>query len=59
MTLVDTSLDIATARVTAISQGTKVDADMIMNVTKTEAVHVCEQGAVSATTAADRIKESV
>ena len=50
ITLVDTTLDIATDRVTCISQGARDDADMDINVTKTEAMHVYEQGAVSATT---------
>ena len=40
--MVDVSLDIATSRVTAMSQDVKDDVDMTINVTKTEAMHVCE-----------------
>ena len=56
ITLVDTSLETATSRVTDISKGTKRDADMEINVTETEEMHVCEQEAVSTTTAAQAKK---
>ena len=54
--LVDTTMDAATARVTAISQGARDDADMNINVGKTEAMHVCEQGAVTTTTSTEAKK---
>ena len=39
MTLIDTTLNIVTNRVTVISQGALEDADMFINVTKTESMH--------------------
>ena len=45
--LLDTHLETAAARVTAISRGSKKDADMMINKTKTEVMHVKEQGRVS------------
>ena len=49
--LVDTTLNITTSRVTVTSQGGLVDTDMVINVTKTETMNVCEQGEVTVTTA--------
>ena len=43
----------ATARVTAIAQGSLKDADVSINSDKTEVVHFCEQGRVPASTAAE------
>ena len=40
----------ATARITAISEGSRVDADMSINTTKTEAVQFAEQGRVPVAT---------
>ena len=48
--LVDNNLDVATDRVTNISRGSRKDADMDINIAKTEVTHVCEQDAVSRTT---------
>ena len=51
--LLDNRLKTATARVTAISQGSKRDADMTINIKKTEVMHVKEPGRVSPLTAAE------
>ena len=48
--LVDNDLDVATSRVTSIAKGSKQDADMSINIAKTEVMHVCDQEAVSSTT---------
>ena len=44
-------IDITTTRVTSIVRGSKRNSDMEINVTKTEVIHVMEQGRVTATTA--------
>ena len=54
--LVDNNLAVATDRVTNIAQGSRQDADMSINIAKTEVMHVCEQGAVSRTTDAEAKK---
>ena len=54
--LLDTSLETATRRVTAIAQGSRADADMEISIDKTEVMHVCPQGKVSATTSAEAKK---
>ena len=48
--LLDYDIAISTARVTAIAQGSWLDADMQINVKKTKVMHVREQGMVSKTT---------
>ena len=48
--LLDESAEVATERVSSIAKGSREDADMIINITKTEAMHVKEQGRVSTTT---------
>ena len=48
--LLDTDINVATARVTAIARGSKADADMAINIDKTEVMHVGKQDAVTATT---------
>ena len=54
--LLDNNLTVATERVTNISRGSRQDADMSISVTKTEVMHVCVQGEVPATTAAEARK---
>ena len=56
--LVDTNIDIATARVTSISKGSKADADMSINVSKTEVMQVELQNKVTYryTTTAEALK---
>ena len=54
--LLDNSLTVATDRVTSIAQGSRRDADMEISIDKTEAMHVCPQGSVSATTAEEARK---
>ena len=54
--LLDYSAATATARVTAIAHGSKIDADMEISVTKTKAMKVCEQGALSKTTNEEAVK---
>ena len=49
--LLDSTLATASERVSAIARGSKADADMEINTTKTEAMHVKEQGRVSPLTA--------
>ena len=51
--LLDGDTDTATLRVTAIAKGSAEDADMAINVDKTEVVHFCEQGRVPTATRAD------
>ena len=46
----DNSISASTARVSAIAQGSRQDADMEISISKTEVMHVCAQGAVSDTT---------
>ena len=48
--LLDVDAEVASKRVSSIAKGSREDADMIINITKTEAMHVKEQGRVSATT---------
>ena len=48
--LLDTSIEVASERVTSISRGSKADADMTINISKTEVMHVARQGAITATT---------
>ena len=43
--LLDTSTEVAAARVTQIAKGSVKDADMQINVSKTKCVHVCRQEA--------------
>ena len=54
--LTDNKLAVATERVTAIAVGSKQDADMEINVAKTEVMHVCHQDAAPKTTNAEAIK---
>ena len=54
--LVDGDLGVATERVTAIAQGSKKDADMSINIGKTEVMHVTAQGKVSSTTNKEAVK---
>ena len=54
--LLDTDIDVATARVTAIAQGSRQDADMQISVSKTEVMHVCAQGTTTHTTNAEAQK---
>ena len=54
--LVDGDLGVATERVTAIAQGSKKDADMSINIDKTEVMHVTAQGRVSSTTNKEAVK---
>ena len=49
-------MDIATARVSAIAQGSRSDADMEISIDKTKVMHVCPQGKVTATTATEAKK---
>ena len=51
--LLDSKLETAMTRVTAISQGSKQDADMEINASKTEVMHVKEQGRVSPMTTSE------
>ena len=51
--LLDSSSGVATERVTAIARGSKQDADMEINVTKTEVMHVEEQGRTTPATNAE------
>ena len=48
--LLDERHEVSTDRVTNISKGSREDADMIINITKTEAMHVKEQGRVNPAT---------
>ena len=48
--LLDEDKDVATKRVSAIAKGSRSDADMHINIDKTEIMHVKEQGRVSKTT---------
>jgi hypothetical protein len=48
--LLDDSIEKSTARVTSIAAGSRKDADMEINITKTYVMQVGEQGAVSKTT---------
>ena len=48
--LLDDDREIASQRVSAIAQGSERDADMSINISKTEVMHVREQGRVSQTT---------
>jgi hypothetical protein len=48
--LLDTSIETATARVTAIAAGSRDDADMIISIDKTEVMQVREQDRVSRAT---------
>ena len=43
--LLDVSPEVATARVTAIAKGSKIDADMVINVNKTKCMHIRRQEA--------------
>ena len=54
--LLDNELATASKRVTAIAQGSRRDADMEISIPKTEVMHVCPQGKVSTTTAAEARK---
>ena len=54
--LLDGNLDVATARVTAIAEGSRKDADMHINVDKTKVMAVCKQDKVTPTTK-DEAKE--
>jgi len=54
--LLDYEINIATERVTSIAQGSKADADMVISVAKTKAMHVCVQDPVSKTTNAEAIE---
>ena len=54
--LLDKNRDVATARVTAIAQGSMRDADMEISISKTKDMHVCRQGKVTKTTPAEAIK---
>ena len=49
--LLDKDVETATARVTAIAVGSKIDADMSINSDKTEVVQFCEQGRVPTSSA--------
>ena len=51
--LLDCDIDVATARVTSIARGSKQDADMEINASKTEVMHVMEQGRVASATTAE------
>ena len=51
--LLDSDINTVTARVTSIAQGSRSDADMTISISKTEVMHVVEQGRVSAMTAAE------
>ena len=51
--LLDCSKEVATARVSAIAKGSRDDADMFINIGKTEVMHVKEQGRVSTLTASE------
>ena len=48
--LLNSSISVATERVTAIAKGSKADADMTINIGKTEVMHVERQRAVTKTT---------
>ena len=48
--LLDDDINVATTRATSIASGSKADADMEINVEKTEAMHVEEQGRVTPAT---------
>ena len=54
--LIDANAETASKRVTDIAKGSKKDADMCINATKTETMHVTEQDAVSKTTTAEAKK---
>ena len=54
--LIDSDRSVATTRVTDIAQGSREDADMHINVTKTKVMAVCEQDKVTATTGAEAEK---
>ena len=45
--LLDCDKEVAAARVTSIAKGSREDADMLINIAKTEVIHVQEQGRVS------------
>ena len=51
--LLDNRLETATTHVTTIARGSKQDADMHINTSKTEMMHVKEQGRVSPLTASE------
>ena len=48
--LLDAEIDVATARVTSIADGSRRDADMDISIEKTEVMHVEEQGRVAPAT---------
>ena len=54
--LIDSNLEVATARVSAIAQGSKADADMTINTDKTETMHVAAQDKVTRTTNTEAVK---
>ena len=54
--LLDYDASLASERVTAIAQGSKIDADMEINIKKTKVMHVSEQDAVTKTTNAEATK---
>ena len=54
--LLDYEVSTATERVTAIAQGSTLDADMQISVAKTKAMHVCTQGEVTKTTNEEAVK---
>ena len=54
--LLDNCCDTATDRVTSISTGSRDDADMTINISKTEVMHVQEQGRVAPVTAEEATK---
>ena len=54
--LVDTNIDVATARVTSIATGSRKDADMSINIDKTEVMHVATQERATHTTNAEAAK---
>ena len=55
--LVDSSPEMAAQRVTAIAQGSSNDADMTINVGKTEVMHVQAQGKLRQVTSAEAKKQ--
>ena len=48
--LLDDDINVSTTRVTSIASGSKLDADMVISVDKTEVMHVEEQGRVAQAT---------
>ena len=54
--LLDSGCDTATDRVTSISAGSRKDADMTINIDKTEVMHVEEQGRVTSVTTQEAAK---